>query len=255
MLTIAEVIERLEQIVAACKAQQSPLGYFAAVYLTMTTAVRDAIQNGEFENGSRMEQMDVVFAKRYIEAYETWQAGQMPTQAWQRAFTATQDDRLCAMQHILLGMNAHINLDLGIAAATVRQRDAIFGMHRDFEHINTIIASLVDSTQECLAHIWLPFSWLDGLMRTEDEGYINFSIRVARGAAWKYAVVLAFAPDLATERRLVDSIDGKVAAFARCLLKPGILLGLMVRLMRRFEQGTVAQKIEALERIGARSGA
>jgi hypothetical protein len=246
MTTISEVIARLEQIVAWAKAEQSPLGYFAAVYLSMTRAVRDAIERGEFENGSRMEQMDVVFARRYVDAFDAWQAGRPTTQSWQLAFEASKDERLCAMQHILLGMNAHINLDLGIAAATVRQRDAIFGLRRDFDRINDIIASLVNRTQEQLAEIWLPFAWLDHLLRTEDEGYINFSIRVARGAAWKAALALAFTPDADTEQQTVRKLDDAVAFFAKKILRPGILLGWAVWLMCRSERGTVREKIGAL---------
>lgn len=249
MTNISEVIARLEQIVAWAKANNSPLGYFAAVYLTMTRAVRDAIQRGDFENGSRMEQMDVVFARRYVEAFDAWQAGQKPSESWRLAFEAAQGERLCTMQHILLGMNAHINLDLGIAAATVRQRDAIFGLRRDFERVNDIISSLVDRTQARLAEIWLPFAWLDRLLRTEDEGYVNFSIRVARGAAWKAALALAFAPDQPTEQQLVRTLDGGVALFSQKVVHPGVWLGWAVWFMRRSERGTVREKIEVLEKI------
>ncbi len=250
MTNILEVIARLEQIVAWAKAHNSPLGYFAAVYLTMTKAVNAAIQRGDFENGSRMEQMDVVFARRYVAAFDAWQAGQQPSASWRVAFEAEKDERLCTMQHIMVGMNAHINLDLGIAAASVRQRDAIFGLRRDFERINDIISSLVDSTQSQLAEIWLPFAWLDRLLRTEDEGWVNFSIRVARGAAWKAALALAFAPDQAAEQQIVRTLDHSVAFFSQKLVRPRFLLSWATWFMRRSERGTVRDKIETLERIG-----
>lgn len=249
MTNISAVIARLEQIVAWAKANHSPLGYFAAVYLTMTRAVNAAIQRGDFENGSRMEQMDVVFARRYVEAFDAWQAGQQPSESWRMAFEAAQNERLCAMQHILLGMNAHINLDLGIAAATVRQRDAIFGLRRDFERVNDIISSLVDNTQAQLAKIWLPFAWLDHLLRTDDEGWVNFSIRVARGAAWKAALALAFAPDPTTEQQIVRTLDSSVAFFSQKIVRPGFLLSWAMWFMRRSERGTVSDKIEVLEKI------
>lgn len=153
MQSIAEVITRLEQIVEETKERQSPLGYFAALYLKMTIAVRDGIENGQFENGSRMEQLDVRFANRYFEAYDAWQSGKPCTQSWQTAFEASKDERLTVLQHVLLGMNAHINLDLGIAAAQTRSGDAIFGLRKDFDRINDIIAALTDRVQERLADI------------------------------------------------------------------------------------------------------
>jgi hypothetical protein len=134
-----EVIARLEQIIAWAKANESPVGYFAALYYKMTLAVRDAVERGEFENGSRMEQMDVAFARRYFDAFEAWQTGKTPTEAWQVSFAMAQNDQIAVMQHLLLGMNAHINLDLAIAAASVRQKDAIYGLRNDFMKINQII--------------------------------------------------------------------------------------------------------------------
>lgn len=246
MQSIAEVIARLEQIIAEARENQSPLGYFAAVYLKMTLAVRDGIQNGVFENGSRMEQLDVRFAMRYFDALEAWQTGQPCSQAWQAAFEASADPGKTAIQHILLGINAHINLDLGIAAAQTRSGDAIFGLRKDFDRINDIIAALTDRVQERLAEIWLPFGWLDWLLRTEDEGWVNFSIGISRGAAWKAATALAFARQSETEKALIRDLDTAVAFFARRISAPGFWIGAGLRLMRRGERGTVSDKIETL---------
>ncbi|MBC7775961.1 MAG: hypothetical protein H7246_11045 [Phycisphaerae bacterium] len=244
-----DVIARLEQIVAWAKSNESPLGYFAALYYKMTLAVRDAVMRGEFENGSRMEQMDVAFARRYIDAFDTWQAGGIPTESWRVAFEATKADEVAVMQHLLLGMNAHINLDLGIAAASVRQRDAIFGMRKDFMLVNQIIESLTEQTQSQLARIWLPFAWLDLLFRSEDEGWIGFSVGTARGASWKVAQLVAFAPDRPSENVLIAELDKNVAFFARKIHTPGLWMRWMLRLMRRWEEGSVKGKIEVLEKI------
>jgi hypothetical protein len=249
MTKISEVITRLEQIIEWAKEHQSPLGYFAAVYLKMTLAVRDGIEKGLFENGSRMEQLDVRFAGRYFEAFDAWQAGQPCTQAWQTAFEAAKQEQFTVMQHILLGINAHINLDLGIAAAQTRSGDAIFGLRKDFDRINDIIAALTDRTQERLSDIWLPFSLLDYLLRTEDEGWVHFSICMARGAAWKAATALAFARQSETEKALIRDLDTAVAFFAKKITAPGFWINTGLRFMRRNEQGSVSEKIETLMKI------
>ncbi|MDO8368797.1 MAG: DUF5995 family protein [Saprospiraceae bacterium] len=244
-----EVIHRLEQIIVLAKANESPLGYFAALYYKMTLAVRDAVERGEFENGSRMEHLDVAFARRYFEAFDTWQAGGSPTESWRIAFEVCQDEQVTVMQHLLMGMNAHINLDLGIAAASVRQRDAIFGLRKDFMHVNKIIESLTNQTQSQLARIWLPFDWLDRLFRTEDEGWVGFSISAARGASWKAAQLVAFAPDRFSEQAIIGELDKSVAFFAKKIYEPGPWLRWMLRFMRGWEMGSVKDKIEALEII------
>jgi hypothetical protein len=246
MQSIAEVIARLEQIIAEARESQSPLGYFAAVYLKMTLAVRDGIAQGIFENGSRMEQLDVRFATRYFEALDAWRSGKPCSKAWQVAFEASNDPGKTAIQHILLGINAHINLDLGIAAAQTRSGDAIFGLRKDFDRINDIIAALTDRVQERLADIWLPFGWLDWLLRTDDEGWVNFSIGVSRGAAWKAATALAFARQSETEKALIRDLDTAVAFLGGRIAQPGFWIGTGLRLMRRSERGSASDKIETL---------
>jgi len=202
-----------------------------------------------FENGSRMEQLDIRFAARYFEAFDAWQAGKPCTRSWQAAFDAAADGNKAVIQHVLLGINAHINLDLGIAAAQTRSGDAIFGLRKDFDRINDIIAALTDRTQDRLAEIWLPFRLLDWLLRTEDEGWVNFSIRISRGAAWKAATALAFANRSETEKALIHDLDTAVAFFAKKISAPGFWIQAGLRLMRRSERGTVKEKIGILKGI------
>jgi hypothetical protein len=212
----------------------------------MTKAVAAGIDANMFENGTRMERLDVNFAQRYLDAWDAWQQGKPTTKAWRVAFEATEDPKVPVLQHLMLGVNAHINLDLGIAAAQTRPKDAIFGLKKDYELVNSTIASLVNDTQNRLARIWLPFRWMDWLLRTDDEGMINFSIKMARGAAWQTATAIAFAPNIESERKLIQELDAAVAIFGNKLLNPGYWIGVGLWWMRRSETGTIAEKIELL---------
>src|SRR5688572_24228267 len=116
------VVERLEAIIKDCIARQDRLGYFAALYNRVTLAVRDGIARGEFDDGPRMERLDVIFANRYITAYDTYRSGELPSTAWFKAVNAAQTSNHIVLQHLLAGMNAHIDLDLGVAAARVAGR-------------------------------------------------------------------------------------------------------------------------------------
>jgi hypothetical protein len=85
-----------------------------------------------------LKKLDVIFANRYLEAYHAYKAGQRARKSWQISFEAKNKD-LLLMQHLLLGMNAHINLDLGIAAAqTVESTQDIKTLHNDFNKINEV---------------------------------------------------------------------------------------------------------------------
>ena len=66
--SIEEIIDRLSGIVTETKAENSPLGYFAALYRKVTLQVKSDIDDGRFEDNARMERLDVIFANRYLAA-------------------------------------------------------------------------------------------------------------------------------------------------------------------------------------------
>jgi hypothetical protein len=86
MKTIEEVINRLTEIIDQSKKQNSPLGYFAVLYRKVTIRVRDGILNQEFADNPRMEKLDVLFAQRYIRAYDQWAAVKRPPKAGKSPF-------------------------------------------------------------------------------------------------------------------------------------------------------------------------
>src|SRR5580658_5881649 len=101
--TIADVVTALNAIVQQAYDRQSRLGYFAALYRRVTLAVRDGISNGSFQNGSLMEQLDVVFASRYLDALSSFRAGGATTRSWMIAFHGCQDAGVLILQQLLSG--------------------------------------------------------------------------------------------------------------------------------------------------------
>jgi len=142
MNTIDEVIRELDAIIAKTQQNDNPLGYFAALYRKVTIKVKEGIEAHYFEDGSRMEQLDVVFASRYINAYHAQEKEEPVTKSWKLAFEKGKKYWPTALQHLLVGMNAHINLDLGIAAAEISNGHDIKQLKGDFDKINTILSEL-----------------------------------------------------------------------------------------------------------------
>ncbi|HEY6348039.1 MAG TPA: DUF5995 family protein, partial [Candidatus Angelobacter sp.] len=126
--TIEQVIQALDQIIDSAWTEKSRLGYFAALYRRVTRSVKQGIDQGKFQNGPLMEKLDVTFANRYLTAYEQFRSKQAPTLSWQLAFRSTSAWYPLIVQQLLIGINAHINLDLGIAAATVAPGDKLAGL-------------------------------------------------------------------------------------------------------------------------------
>ena len=184
--TIDDVIIALEKIIADCTTSSSRLGYFAALYLKVTKSVKDGIASGQFQNGELMEQLDVIFASRYLDAYAKWQNKQQPSASWVIAFEQAEKSSVLVLQHLLLGMNAHINFDLGIAAVEVCGQQPIATLKPDFDAINAVISSLTYQVLNELGRV-SPLLSLLGLHATNNSPLIQFSIDNARDGAWCFA--------------------------------------------------------------------
>lgn len=243
--TIDEVIDHLNRIIQDAKAQQNTTGYFAALYLKVTKNVKEKIEAGFFDDNPRMEKLDVVFANRYLQAHNDNKAGNPVTKSWEVAFDAATNQKLIVLQHLLAGMNAHINLDLGIAAAEITSPQSISSLQGDFNKINDVLAQLLAEVEKSLSEIWPTLLWLLKVFKRVDNFLINFSMTLARDGAWKFAneyVVL----DPAQRQSALKDRDLKIAELGRAIVKPGRFVRFIFWVIRISEKGTVAQKIQAL---------
>jgi hypothetical protein len=243
--TIDEVIQQLDDIIDWAHIHKSRLGYFAALYRNVTLKVKEGIGDGFFEDGERMEHLDVVFANRYLEAFEQYHNNREPTRSWQLTFETSRRWWPIVLQHLLLGMNAHINLDLGIAAARTSPGDALHDLKGDFNKINDILAALIDAVERKLAKIWPVLKILDHIAGKTDEAIINFSIEKARDHAWKVAKDLApFDPTDQAAR--INELDQEVEMLGRLIRNPGLIVGSVNKIIRLGERGTIPQTADIL---------
>lgn len=251
--TIGEVVDRLDEIVAAARRAESPLGYFPALYRQVTVRVRQGIERGEFEDAERMERLDVIFANRYLQAYDGFHHGAAITGAWAFTFSAGGQWWPIVLQHLLLGINAHINLDLAIATAEVAgSAAALPGMRGDFDRINGILAGLVGEVKEDLARIWTTLRVFSRALGGVEDAIINFSLEKARCASWASAETLAaLAPSDWPEA--IARCDRRVVEIGRLVRHPGLVAATVNGLVRLGEIGGVARKIDILASVGPSS--
>ena len=185
-LTIDDILARLKAIITESERADCRNGYFAALYYKVTASVKEGIDRGRFSNGPRMENLDVIFASRYLDALSTWKTGKPLTASWRLAFDASGQSNLLVLQHLLLGMSAHINLDLGIAAVEAANGD-LESLHNDFDEINTIISALTYQVLNDIDRV-SPLLSLLGLHAGDSTSIlIQFSIDNARDGAWCFA--------------------------------------------------------------------
>jgi hypothetical protein len=245
---IDEVVAALDHIIAAALAERSRIGFFAALYRQVTLHVRRGITEGFFDDGPRMDRLDTVFANRYLDALAAWQTGRRPSKCWRVAFDATHRTDLLILQHLLLGINAHINLDLGVAAAQVCPGAALPGLRADFDRINQILATLTDAVQVVLERFSPLLHLVDGVGEELDDAIINFSLTGAREDSWLHARLLA-AESPTFQAYTIAIIDAKTRFLARLVAEPGRLVTALLDTVSLQESDDIPAIIIALNSI------
>ena len=244
--TIEEVIKRLDAIIEHSIEQASALGIFACVYRQVTHLVQQGIASGRFENGSRMERLDVIFANRYLEGYDQYLAGLRPAKSWLSAFEAASHQDLLILQHLFVGMNAHINLDLGIAAAQAVAQHELPELENDFNQINKMLAEQIDNVQDALSKVSPLLILLDWFGKRSDEHFAEFSLVKARTHAWREAKRLSLL-DEKTKQMEIEQLDGYVAVLNKLITQPGFLARGLIRLVKFFENKNIPTIISVLK--------
>lgn len=246
MKSIIEVINRLDEIVEECKKNHNTLGYFAILYRQVTIRIREGIFNAEFEDNPRMEMLDVIFAKRFIDAYDFYMSDQKPTESWLVTFEAAKKTNHLVLQHLLLGINAHINLDLGIAAVEITREEGLDSIHKDFDKINQILSELVDTVKTNIGLVSPFFKTLIRFTKGKEEILVNFSIKIARNGAWKFAQEYQMAVN---KEYCIQQRDEKIAKLASRLINPGFKLRMWVWLIRLAEWKSVPEIMVQLNQV------
>ena len=248
---IDAILQMLDAVVADARTRRQRLGFFAAMYRQVTTTVRREVEAGAFDDDARMARFVALFAGRYLDAVGLWQAGERPTRSWRAAFRAAERSDRVILQHVLLGMNAHINLDLAIVAATISPGDSIVELKGDFGRINDILQRLMEPLQDCIGHFSPLLHVLWSVGGDTDDEVLNFSLRVARADAWHQAVTLAHI-DAGRRAAAVDLLDRKVAVLGRVVTEPGGILERAVDVVAYLESDDVVAVIDALALVEAR---
>lgn len=241
--TLDEVIDRLDTIAHGAALHGTRDGYFAALYAQVTRGVRTRTRQGWFADNPFMEQLDIVFANRYFDAVEVWHAGGTPPRSWRVAFEAHSRPELCVLQHLMLGMNAHINYDLG--PAVVATAPAIAPHRADFDKLNTILLGMLPKVQAALDEVSPMLHVVDRLGRHFDEAVAGFSMKVARAEAWEAAEDIERSPD---HTHAIDRLDRRVALLARGLADPLPPFGAAFQVVRALEDHSDVARILALIR-------
>ncbi len=243
--SIEQVLAGLDAEIARAIEDGDRCGYFTVLYRKVTAKVKEGIEAGFFDDGERMERLDALFAERYFDAVSARRSSATPTASWQLTFDAGGRWRPLVLQHLLVGINAHINLDLGVAAARCSPGPQLPRLRGDFDRINAILASMIDAVQADLQRISPWMAVLDRIGARTSTELVRFSIVTARAGAWRFATDLDATP--APDRdALIEARDQRVARVGRMVLRPGPWMSAGLLLVRVRERDDVAANLERL---------
>lgn len=223
--------DTIDELRSVALAADDASGYFPAMYTRVTERVQLAVEAGRFEDGDRMIRFAETFARWYLGP----RSGRVtPPACWQASWNVAGDSGLLIVQHLLLGINAHVNHDLPqvvveLADATDGDLDAL---RADFDAINDILG---ETYPDVLTDTGRVARWVTTAAGWGGGSVFNFSLSVARAQAWRAATRLQ-PLDADARRADVTELDQLVSVLSYLVTCPKPPLSWVVPAVRRLEQ-------------------
>ena len=200
---------------------------FLAVYRRVTLAVADALEAGSFEDPAWVSAWDEGFAELFLQAHDADLAGAPVPRPWRLTFAA--DPALHPLFHLLLAMNAHINLDLPLSLLAVvpdadfADPDVLARRDRDHQRIDDVLFGRVGAEGTDLA--WR-LRHVDRLLAPANRWAARRFLRESREKVWHNTAVLqrARAAGRTAYAGGVTDLDALASAKINELVRPGPVL-------------------------------
>lgn len=216
-----DVINVLSAFENICLKTGDLRGVFATAYLHITRNISGAIENNEFINTKWSEEYLIRFANLYREAIINYETGQnlKIAKSWQISFDLAKENSGLIIQHLMLGINAHINHDLAIALYDVSIDPERQNKHKDHYHVNSILERATGTMKKEVMDKYAPIlSRLDRATGNISDNIANFSIPKARDHAWSFAIALTLAKTDQEQNVIRKALDEQAAVLARLIL-------------------------------------
>jgi hypothetical protein len=221
------MLARMQSQVERWEASFDRRAIFLACYAVMTRNMLNSINSGIFNDPSWVGKLLERFAEYYFEALETYQIGNPgPPLVWRETFNAALNPRILPVQHLILGVNAHINYDLVLTLVeilrnewTALNREGRSLRYLDHSTINRIIAQSIDEVQDEILVRYSPeMDLVDKAFGKLDEWAIARLISLWREQVWRRTQKWLEAESLDEQDRLHQNLE------RACLRKSKLIL-------------------------------
>lgn len=234
------IADTADELRAIALAATDASGYFPALYARVTARIGASIGAGTFADGPAVDRFATGFASYYTAALGN-PVGR--PRCWQASWDVAKDSRLLIVQHLLLGINAHVNHDLPLAVVDVAdQRGDLLSIRPDFDAVNDVLAATYVDVVRDLDRV---SRWVNGAARLGGGRVFNFSLRAARAQAWQAATRMY---TLSDSGRLdyAGELDRLVSVLAYMITRPPPVVRPLLSLARRLEEGDSTKVITAM---------
>ncbi len=231
-------------------------GVFVTAYLTITEALESQCDAGGFHDPAWVREYLIAFAALYRDALrqdalaresdDDVLARNVP-KSWRVAFDAAYAGRGWVIQHLMLGVNAHINHDLALALLTAGIAQDRATRYADHTAVNQVLERSTLQLKTEVAIKWAPvLQRLDQAAGTLDDEVTVFSISKARDHAWAMAVAIDATRGTPGESLLRAALNDQAAVLARLILAPPAETPVIARSRR------VLARLDAAARVAER---
>ena len=184
--TILDVLEKFDDVTELAIQDGEPFGYFSVIHHAATSAVFENIYR--FDNPGRLTEFTVLFAEAFFEAMRGYLSG------WERpGWVGVFDKDLSVMEHIELGINAHVVWDLGFTLAEIGDLPSF---RHDFDVFHVVSLPVFPRAWEALDEIVPRARWL---RRAATAPFWPWLFNHFRERSWTFAERLLAEPERAQQ--------------------------------------------------------
>ena len=221
------VTRQMASLIREWEAAGDRRAIFLSCYSMMTRNMLAAIHARDFLDPDWVHDLLERFADYYFAALHSFDhyIDRTPP-PWRLAFDAARNTDMEVLQHLLLGINAHINYDLVFALADLLESEwadlpdsRCAQRHADHCHVNAVIARTVDAVQDQVVDRFTPaMEIVDKVLGPVDEWVASQMIAHWRDEVWAAALKLLGTPEPQARRELHAQIAAETLRFAHTVM-------------------------------------